>query len=377
MHYLIALFATPMASETGWSLTFVQGGFSLALVVMGLASYRVGNWIDLHGGRVAMIVGSWCGAVGCALLATMQHELQFLLAWVMLGLGMRLALYDAAFAAMAYVGGASARHGISLITLMGGLASTVFWPVGQQLAAALGWRGALGCYALLLAVGSLLHLAIPRTRSAATGAAASVGAPAAATVPAPIAGARFLYGYIATGIIVLQTGMAAHFIELLRGRGWDSGVAVALASLLGIGQLAGRAVVILYGRNIHAVRLNLLPGSLQCACFVLYLSVGQATWGAAAFAFLYGAGNGIATITRGAMPLVLFDPAQYGRIVGRILKPAFALAAAAPVVLALVIERAGHQVAAQGILLLAASVLAASMVLCWRLPRAPAAPRAG
>lgn len=366
MHYLIGLFAAPIGRELGWSAAFVQGGFSLGLVTMGLVSFRVGRWIDRHGGRAAMMVGCWCGAAGCALLATTHSQAQFLAAWVLLGLGMRLALYDAAFAALAHVGGAAARRPISVITLFGGFASTVFWPLGQWLQSAAGWRGALWAYAALLAASSLLHLALPR--GAASHGASQAGQ--ASTAPAVmVPGAKLLYGTIALCVLFLQTAMASQFLELLRGLGWSAVVAVTISSLLGVGQFVGRGAVVVWAHRMNPVRLNLVPSALQCLCFMLYLGCGSSLVGAAAFAFLYGLGNGIATITRGAMPLVLFDAGNYGGMVGAILKPAFAVSAAAPLVFAVLIERGGHRAAATVALVIALTVLAAAVVLHRRMSR--------
>lgn len=361
MHYLIAVFAGPMQRSLGWSPAFLQAGFSLSLLVMGLSSGGVGAWIDRHGGRTAMMAGCWIGALGCLLLATTHHAAQYVAAWLLLGLAMRLAQYDAAFASLAFIAGAGAKRAISIVTLFGGFASTVFWPVGQFLQQALGWRAALGCYAGFLVACSLLHLALPAAerQEPSTADAAPDSAPAAP----PIAGAKLLYGIIAIGIIVLQTGMAAHFIELLRGRGWSASSAVTIAMLLGFGQFCGRLVVVFWGHGVNPVRLNLLPGGLICACLLLYLLAGGTAWGAAGFAFLYGAGNGIATITRGAMPLVLFDTAQYGRIVGGLLRPAFVLAATAPVVLAALISAHGTTAGAGAALLLATATLVAAVLL--------------
>lgn len=361
MHYLIAVFAGPMQQALGWSAAFLQGGFSLALVVMGLSSGWVGAWIDRHGGRAAMMAGCWIGAVGCLLLATTQHAAQYVAAWALLGLAMRLAQYDAAFASLAFIAGAGAKRAISIVTLFGGFASTVFWPVGQALQQALGWRMALACYAAFLVLCSLLHLALPKAGKPETTAADEAAGSVAPHVP--IAGAKLLYGFIAIAVIVLQTGMAAHFIELLRGRGWSASSAVTIAMLLGFGQVFGRLGVVFWGHGANPVRLNLLPGALICACLVFYLLAGGTAWGAAAFAFLYGAGNGIATITRGAMPLVLFDTAQYGRIVGGLLRPAFALAAAAPVALAALISAYGTSVGAGASLVVALASLVAAVLL--------------
>ena len=52
-------------------------------------------------------------------------------------------LYDAAFAALVQVTPTRGRRAISYLTLFGGFASTVFWPIGYALNASVGWRTTL------------------------------------------------------------------------------------------------------------------------------------------------------------------------------------------------------------------------------------------
>lgn len=146
-YYLIGAFAELMTADLGWSRSLVYGGFSAALVTMGVASPLVGHAIDRYGGRPVMIVGSCLMALGCLGLSMTHDPLPYYAAWIGLGVAMRMTLYDAAFAALARLGGAQAKRPISQITLLGGLASTVFWPVGHVLAQAVGWRGAVIVYA--------------------------------------------------------------------------------------------------------------------------------------------------------------------------------------------------------------------------------------
>src|SRR3546814_17733686 len=87
---------------------------------------------------------------------------------------MRLTLYDAAFASLVRVGGHHARRPIAQITLLGGLASTVFWPLGHALVHYFDWRGALWAYAGFALLTIPLHLAIPPSRP--EGAAPAAGA---------------------------------------------------------------------------------------------------------------------------------------------------------------------------------------------------------
>jgi hypothetical protein len=152
---------------------------------------------------------------------------------------------------------------------------------------------------------------------------------------------------------------------------------VWIASLRGVGQSSARIWEILFGRRIHPLTLNLLGGLLLPVCFAAGLLSGQLAVAAVALAFLSGAGNGILAITRGTLPLVLFDPRAYGAVTGRLLVPSLVLSAAAPVTYAFVIERAGETGALVLSIGLGALALAAAMALRVMFPASPTgAPRA-
>jgi MFS family permease len=163
-YHLIAVFGETIAADLGWSRPVAYGGLTLALVVTGVCSPVAGGAIDRLGGRPAMAAGSFFNALGCVGVAMAHHLPLYYAAWVSLGIGMRLTLYEAAFAALARIGGSEARRPMSQITLLGGLASTVFWPIGHALGERLGWRGALMAYAALALLTVPLHLTIPGAR---------------------------------------------------------------------------------------------------------------------------------------------------------------------------------------------------------------------
>jgi MFS family permease len=150
-YYLVGVFGGAIAADFGWSRDLVYGGFSLGLLATGLSSPFVGRLIDGHGGRSVMSIGSLVMAVGCLALAASRNLASYYGAWIVIGVAMRLTLYDAAFAVLARIGGPEAKRPISQITLLGGLASTILWPIGEGLAHWFGWRGAVVCYARLRA----------------------------------------------------------------------------------------------------------------------------------------------------------------------------------------------------------------------------------
>ncbi len=342
-YYLIGGFGEAMAADLGFSRGLIYGGFSVALLVMGLSSPLVGALIDRHGGRTVMIAGSLLNATGCVMLALCHTLLLYFAAWIVLGLAMRLTLYEAAFAALARLGGPQARRAMSQITLPGGLASTVFWPLGHLIAEHAGWRGAVFAYAGFALATIPLHLAIPEGRYG------DVTMKEAAPAPQPLALSRAdrlmagaLYALIAMLTNFLNAGMSSHMIAILTGLGVAAATSVWIATLRGIGQSSARLGEILFGRRFQPLALNLLACAILPLAFVAGLFSGTLSGAAFAFAFVYGAANGIVTITRGTLPLVLFDHRVYGSLVGRLLAPGFVVSATAPLVYATVIDRFGE-----------------------------------
>jgi MFS family permease len=339
-YYLIGVFGELMVADLGWSRTVVYGGFSTALLVMGLASPLVGRLIDRQGGARVMTLGSVLIALGAAGLALAHGVATYYAAWICLGLAMRATLYDAAFATLARIAGPDAGRPIAQVTLLGGLASTCFWPIGHLLADTFGWRGALWAYALIALSTVPLHLAIPKGRYQDTPRAPSV-APEPPDRRRDRIAPAMLYAVTVTATNMLNSGMSAHMIGMLTGLGLAASAAVWVASLRGIGQSLARLAQVLFGGRLHPLDLNLAAALVLTLCFALGFASGWFLAAAAAFALLYGAGNGILTITRGTLPLVLFDHRSYGALVGKLLVPSFILSAISPFAYAAAIERFG------------------------------------
>ena len=362
--YLIGVFGDLIAADLGWRRSVVYGGFSFALLTMGVASPMVGRLIDRFGGGRVMAGGSVLCAFGCMALSLAQTLSVYYAAWALLGLAMRSILYDAAFATLARIGGTAARRPMAQVTLFGGLAATCFWPIGHLLAEPLGWRGAVLAYAGFALLTVPLHLAIPSGASRT----AEPTMPLPAAAPLAVGGrdrviAAGLYAVIVTLTNALNAGMAAHMIGMLVELGLAATMAVSIASLRGVGQSTARLAEILFGARVHPISLNLAATVLLPLCFAVGLASGGYLAAAVAFTFFYGVSNGILSITRGTVPLVLFDVTTYGAYVGKLLAPSFIVAAGSPLAFAAVIEHAG----AQGVLFLSiglsAVVLAAALIL--------------
>ena len=364
--YLISNFGPAMQADLGWSAASLYGGFSLAIVVMALASPATGHAIDRWGGQRVMPAGAILTAIGCVLLSLSHSALPYYTAWIALGIGMRLSLYDAAFATLARIGGPQARRAMSQITLFGGLASTVMWPVGQWLAQLLGWRGAVLVYAGLSILTLPLYWLLPRSRY--MGNTRSTQHEGLARTPTDQRLAQGLYALIAMLTTFLTAANSTHMIMMLTDLGLVASAVVGIASLWGIGQVSARLLELLFGSRLPPLTLNLLTAIVMPWCFLAGLAAGHPA-AAAIYACLYGACNGLLTITRGTLPLTLFDYRIYGALVGRLLVPSFLLTAAAPVTYAQLIAWQGPRAAMVASLILSSVITGASVWLYLRFGR--------
>lgn len=362
-YYLIGGFGERMAADFGWSRAVIYGGFSTALLVMGLTSPFIGRLIDRHGGRYVMSAGSILTAAGSVGLSLSHGLVTYYGAWVVLGVAMRMTLYDAAFAVLARAGGAGARRSMSQITLLGGLASTVFWPFGQELAAAFGWRTAVLIYAAIAVMTVPLHLALPHD-SDDTGPVPSPPLPVVPLLTGRAATRAAVLFAVSTMLAqFLNAGMSSHMIFILAGMGLAEAAAVWISTMRGVGQSASRLSELLFGGGLSAPTVNVVAAVMLVVSFVSGFFSAEFMLAALGFAFVYGAGNGLMTITRGTLPLAMFDHRTYGSLVGRLLAPGFLVAATAPMVYATVIDRWGERAALGMSLAIATATLLAAVAM--------------
>jgi hypothetical protein len=262
------------------------------------------------------------------------------LGWLVIGVGMSMGLYDAAFATLAGLYGRAARSPITGITLIAGFASTVGWPLSAVMEEAFGWRGAcLGWAALHLVLGLPLNrlLVPPAPPPEKQQAAAEAEATPAPRFAMPILAFVFAATWTVAG------AMAAHLPAMLQAAGATTALGIAAAALIGPSQVAARLLEYALVRRIQPIttaRLAALGHPLGAA---VLLAVGGVA--APVFAVLHGMGNGVMTIVKGTLPLAVFGPAGYGARQGLLTAPSRFLQALAPFAFGLLLERAGVEVA--------------------------------
>ena len=238
--------------ETGWSLSFGMGGFSLGLLVAGLVSPFIGRSIDRYGGHVVMSAGALVAAAGLAGLSQARDPWTYLAVWMVLGVGLGGSLYDPAFATLGRIFGAAARRPITFLTLAGGFASTAGWPTTHVLIETVGWRGTYLVYAALMALvcAPLYLFALPRSRASLDAPQGSGAAPPPALLP-PRGIAFVLVTAAFTAYAFVPSGLSAHLLAIFDRAGIDATTVVFIGALFGPAQVAARVVELAFGHNVH------------------------------------------------------------------------------------------------------------------------------
>ncbi|GJD63423.1 hypothetical protein MPEAHAMD_3591 [Methylobacterium frigidaeris] len=281
------------------------------------ASPRVGIAIHRHGGRPVLASAALLLAGGYLVIGLAPSLPVFLAGWLLLGLGMGCGLYDPAFATLGRLYSAEARPAITTLTLWGGFASTVCWPLSAFLVEQVGWRGACLAYAgLHLAV--TLPLVLGLIQQAPATAPGADGARGRNEPLTPRERRAFL---LMTGVLVLGGAVMAlvsvHLIALLQARGVAL-AAVSYGALIEPAQVGAR-VVEMANEGRHHPLWTLTVAMVLVALGLAILAAGIPA--VAVALMLYGAGNGIYSIAGGTVPLALFGPERYPILVGRLARP--------------------------------------------------------
>jgi MFS family permease len=353
-YYLPAILADPIARDLGVSSNWIFAAFSASLVISALLGPRIGRQIDLVGGRQVLSLSNLTLAAGLALLGITSSIPVLIVAWLLLGVGMGLGLYDAAFAALGRIYGNAARGAITGITLIAGFASTVGWPLTAWGLNSIGWRDTcLAWAAAHILIGLPINLLMLP---------ASKGTKATAEKPVkphiPIDRTMILLAFAFAAAWSVTGAMAAHLPRILEAAGATSREAVTAGALIGPAQVIARIIEAGFLSRYHPIvstRLACLTHPIGAA--ILALAGGGA---ASVFAIFHGAGNGILTIARGTLPLAIFGPENFGYRLSIVGAPARMAQAVAPLAFGLLIDTMGAHI----LIVSSALSLAALLALC-------------
>ena len=320
LYYSFAAFLLPMQQGLGYGQATLAGAFSLSVLVTGAGAVPAGAWLDCCGARGLMTAGSLLAA-GCVLLwAHAGSVLALYLTFAGIGLAGAAVLYEPAFATINAYFDAQRQKALLTLTMVAGLASTIFLPGAALLISHLGWRHALLVLALVQAATVVPHVLLLRRRPADHGwqrdgvpvfpsppAASPPGAAHPAAQPDPQVRGSLAAALRARPVMLLTAGtvlgsaaiaaVAVHLLAYLRQDGYPLAVAAAAAGALGIVQVAGRFVLTASARRMPAAAATaLLLGGQAAGVAALLLISGPA--GVALFVLLFGLGFGVLNIAR-------------------------------------------------------------------------------
>ncbi|MCY4466243.1 MAG: MFS transporter [Chloroflexi bacterium] len=374
MFYAFSVFITPMEAELGWSRAQLTGAFSLSLLITGLVGVPVGWWLDKHGGRLLMTVGSIGAMLLVALWSQVQTLPEFVLIMTLLGFCGAAVLYEPAFAIIATWFARRRGTAMAVLTFVAGFSSTIFIPLSDALLVAQGWRGAVLTLAILLGVITIpLHGFLLRGKPQDLGLQPDGALPSARSVERQKINLRGVlrsrYFWILTLAFALSwssiSAMRVHFIPLLISVGIHPTSAAWASGMIGVMQVLGRMVFVPLERRFSSKNMVLgVCGLLALSLATLLL--GSAGWMIAVFVALFGMALGTHTLAR---PLVVADnygAAFYGRISSAMVIVLTLMGTIAPVGAGVIFDVFGNY---ELMLLLALGFSVASLVLIWLLPR--------
>jgi MFS family permease len=364
--YLLGVLANEIARNTGWSYDWVTSGVSIGLLVAGAVSPRVGRAISKWGGRFTLAISAILLAAGLLLLGSAQSIAWYLVAWLILGVGMGCGLTDAAFSTLGSIYGEDARGPITALTLFAGFASTVCWPLSAYLIEHLGWREACFIYAAIQIGVALpvLLLALPRG-SPIPPPRDDEGARSGTTLAPGELSTFALLAVVLTLSAAILSMMGIHLLPLLQARGLELSVAVGLGAIVGPSQVGARMVEMLIGRHYHPI-WTMISSAVLVAAGTALLFAAFPTYFVAVV--LYGAGNGLGSIARGTLVLALFGSSRYSVLMGRLALPILMSMALSPFLAATAFQAGGANLTLGLITLLGAANVLLVSLLWTRIP---------
>jgi MFS family permease len=336
LYYAFGVFVEPMEAELGWSRAQMTGAFSLALIVLAFAGVAAGQWLDRRGPRLLMTAGSVLGVALVLVWSQVRDLTSFYALWIAMGVCWSATLYSPAFATVTAWFRERRTEALTVVTLMAGLASTIFLPVTAWLVSALGWRSALFALAGILAVTTILPHALVLRRAPVHEEQheASLSLGEALRHPS--------FRWLALGFLcyALANGVNVHLVPYLSGRGFTLGAAATIAGLVGATQVVGRIFLAPLERRASPSAIVAGVYGLQPMALAILLLVAGPI-GVFAFVALYGAGRGADTLVRNTAVARMYGPRRFASIQG-VLGLFITLGlAAGPVSLGAIYDRAG------------------------------------
>jgi MFS family permease len=376
--YGVLMYAYPvvlpaMQAELGWAQQVLTGAWSVGALVSGAAAVPVGRWIDRHGPRGVMTVCAVAASILVAAWSRVHSPALLYAVWVGLGACSAGLFYEPAFATIAQWFHGRRAQAVTIVTVAGGLASTIFVPLTTQLTQHLGWRDAVLCLAVVLAALTIPpHALLPRGRPRETRHGDDSGRAKRSPPRNPSAreyagdalrAASFRWLILGFALSTLAaTAFVLHLIPILLAFGHDLAVASLALAAAGVAKLVGRVLFAPLLRRADIVHVGVLVHVSQ-ALGVLVLVMTPSLNGVVACVLLFGMGEGAATAARAEFIAEFYGSTQYGTVSGVMALFLAAARALGPVTASLALSMTGAYDAT--LVALVVTLLLAGAALRW------------
>lgn len=343
LYYSFSILAPDMARGLDWSAEWIFGALSAALLIGGLAAPAMGKWIDRFGAGRIMTFGSAIAAIALAGCAFAPGKVAFVIALIAVETASNLVQYGAAFALLVQIRPQVAQRSITYLTLIGGFASTIFWPITTALHAHFSWQSV---YLIFAAINLLVCLPIHAwlARSAGhgrTGEKSGATRPIEPSLPAAARAPAFIL--MVTGFALesfVNAALLVHMVPVMSALGLGA-MAVMAGTLFGPSQVLSRFINMVLGGGLPQLMLAVISAVLLPAALVILLLTAPSVPGAVAFAVVFGLGSGLSSIVQGTLPLALFGSEGYGQRQGKVMSARLAVSSTAPFALAFLMGNIG------------------------------------
>jgi MFS family permease len=382
LFYSFPILAPAIAAEFAVPEHLAFAALSAALFFGSLFAPLAGRLADRHGAGRVMTAGSAVAALALVACALAPGRASFVIALLAMEFAACFVLYSTAFVAIVQTGTAGAQRSITLLTLIAGFASTLFWPLTSALHASLTWREVYLVFAgmnLMLCLpvhGWIARLARRQALAAPTAVAGTAGAADGIGLAPVRLRAVFLLmlaGFAFAGFV--QAAILLHMVPLLTGMGLGT-AGVLVSTFFGPAQVASRLINMVFGGRLRQSWLAILAGLFLTSGVVLLAIAAPSVPGIAAAVILFGLGSGLFSIVGGTLPLEVFGRASYGAHVGWMSAARQFSTAIAPFAFALVLARASPLTALAMVAVAGAVAVAGycAVALLARKPRQAAPP---
>jgi predicted MFS family arabinose efflux permease len=340
LFYGFAVSSSAIRDDTGWSDGLVSGAFALGLLIAGLGAPPVARALARHDPRLVLTAGSLVGMLGMVGFAAAPNPAALYLAWAAIGIAMAATLYEPAMAVLVALDPARRYRTLTVVTVAGGLASTVFAPVGAWLVDSLGWRHALA----VLGIGGGIVTAVLHA-FVLPAAHAHAADRQVVHQPAPLFDRALRR--LRDAVILEQAAMiatTAYLIALLVEQGVALGVASAALAVMGLGKVAGRLLLLGPIGRQSLTLLATIATVIQLAGLSLPLGT-TATWILLPTMLTVGAASGATTVLRPLLVVDLVGAAPFAATNARVQRASTFARAAAPLVLGVAVTAFGWSIA--------------------------------